>query len=116
MGRENGKRNRCRHCNVRLRGPRTDARRIADDETERHPLPLCALVSGWHLFNRRVIGMDDPPRMGRLPRGARIRKPSEYGSVIEDFHDHWRKQMGARLDQSVAARCGAKVARLRYAA
>lgn len=116
MGRENGKRNRCRHCNVRLRGPRTDAWRVSDRELERHPLPWCPMVSCWHLFNRRITADDDPQSAGRLPRGQRIRPPSEYGSVLDAFHDDWRKQMGARLDQSVAARCGVKVARLRFAA
>jgi len=117
MGLENGKRNRCRHCNVRLRGPRTTARRVGDDECERHPLPWCALVACWHLYNRRTRAADDPQSAGRLVSGARIRKPSEFAAhMIEAFHDDWVVQMRGRLKQPNAMRCAALVARLRFAA
>ena len=118
MGRKDGERNRdrCRHCNVRLRGRRTDARRIGDDEVERHPLPWCPMVHCWNLHNRRIVADDDPKHLGRLPRGQRIKRPSEYGSVLDAFHADWRAQMGRRAKQPDAVRCGVRVARLRYAA
>jgi|GEM_PF-1963295 len=118
MSRENGKRNRdrCCHCNARLRGRRTDARRVGDDECERHPEPVCPIVSCWHLFNRRITAEDDPQSAGRLPRGQRIKPPSEYGSVLDAFHDDWMVQMRGRAKQPDAVRCGVRVARLRYAA
>jgi len=117
MNRENGKRNRCRHCGARLLGRRTTARRVGDDECERHPLPGCALVACWHLYNRRSRAADDPPRMGRLPRGARIKRPGEYEPhMIEAFTDDWRAQMGRRLKRADAIRCAVMVARLRFAA
>jgi len=117
MDRENGKRNRCRHCNVRLRGRRADAWRVSDRELERHPLPWCPIVACWHLYNRAVRAADDPQSAGRLPRGARIRKPTEYAPhMLGMFHDDWVVQMGRRAKQPDAIRCGVKVARLRFAA
>jgi len=123
MNRSRPKRNRdrCRHCNVRLRGRRTDARRVGDDECERHPEPWCPMVHCWNLHNRRIIADDDPQSAGRLPRGQRIKPPSEYGSVLDAFRAEWRaweRQADTRREakQPDAIRCGAKVARLRYAA
>ena len=90
--RKNGerKRNRCRHCAAKLLGRRTDARRVGDDECERHPEPLCPMVHCWNLHNRRITAADDPKHKGRLPRGQRIKRPSEYGSVLDAFRAEWR--------------------------
>jgi len=84
------KHDRCRHCGARLVGRRTDAWRVSDRELERHPLPWCPMVHCWNLHNRRITADDDPQSAGRLPRGQRIKPPSEYGSVLDGFRAEWR--------------------------